>query len=94
MSKFQAQQIHSELHVHVSAIFALSPSSQCENVGFFFWGGGGGRAHIYIYIYIYTWKNQPCSEKKDTSLIEPQKEDFDDFSLKKKILFGNYFIRV
>lgn len=58
---------------------------------------GGQVVNISLYrtsVYIYIWKNQPCLEKKDTSLIEPQKEDFDDFSLKKKILFGNYFIRV
>jgi len=46
-----------------------------------------------MYIYIYE-KTSPVWKKKDTSLIEPEKEDFDDFSLKKKILFGNYFIRV
>ena len=38
---------HLKLHAHVSVV--LSPSSQCENVGF--WGGG---EHIYIYIRVYT----------------------------------------
>ena len=39
---------HLKLHAHVSVV--LSPSSQCENVVFFFFGGG---EHIYIYTYLY-----------------------------------------
>ena len=40
------QHLDLKLHAHVSVV--LSPSSQCENVGFFL--GGGGGEHIYIYI--------------------------------------------
>ena len=36
---------HLKLHAHVSVVFVLSPSPQCQNIGL----GGGGRAILYIY---------------------------------------------